>query len=113
VRHGRTVAARGKARRAEAERSWPPSPPAYLSTTPRRRSNSWRPPAWSSAPADRPFDTLPNGTSVYVFCQKYGEWVDGHRGRSNIWDVTAYGAVDAYVADTNVHTGSDGVIEPC
>jgi hypothetical protein len=34
-------------------------------------------------------------------------------GRSNIWDVTAYGAVDAYVADTNVHTGSDGVIEPC
>ncbi|MFG3039980.1 SH3 domain-containing protein [Streptomyces sp. NPDC048330] len=53
--------------------------------------------------------TLALGATVAIHCQKYGEWVGGPYGTTNIWDCIATGE---YVSDAYVHTGSDGMVAP-
>ncbi|MFF0555375.1 SH3 domain-containing protein [Streptomyces sp. NPDC004266] len=53
--------------------------------------------------------TLPLGATVAIHCQKYGEWVSGPYGTTNIWDNIAPGE---YVSDAYVHTGSDDMVAP-
>ncbi|MGW5777476.1 SH3 domain-containing protein [Streptomyces sp. NPDC003863] len=52
---------------------------------------------------------LPLGATVAIYCQKYGEWVSGPYGTTNIWDSIAPGE---YVSDAYVHTGSDEMVAP-
>lgn len=51
--------------------------------------------------------TLPEGSSVPIFCQTPGTTVSGYYGTSNIWDNIDNGE---YVSDTYVKTGSDGYV---
>ncbi|MEU7054947.1 SH3 domain-containing protein [Streptomyces sp. NPDC046197] len=50
---------------------------------------------------------LPEGASVPIYCQTPGTTVTGPYGTSNIWDNIGGGQ---YVADSYVHTGSDGYV---
>ncbi len=49
------------------------------------------------------------GATVAIHCQKYGEWISGPYGTSNVWDNIAPGE---YVSDAYVYTGSDGLVAP-
>ncbi|MET8952869.1 SH3 domain-containing protein [Streptomyces sp. NPDC004393] len=50
---------------------------------------------------------LPEGAKVPIYCQTPGTTVTGPYGTSNIWDSIDDGE---YVADSYVHTGSDGYV---
>ncbi|MEU4066903.1 SH3 domain-containing protein [Streptomyces wedmorensis] len=52
---------------------------------------------------------LPLGATVAINCQKYGEWISGPYGTTNVWDNIAPGE---YVSDAYVHTGSDDLVAP-
>ncbi|MFF4963042.1 SH3 domain-containing protein [Streptomyces sp. NPDC001222] len=52
---------------------------------------------------------LPEGAKVPIYCQTPGTTVTGPYGTSNIWDSIDDGE---YVADSYVHTGSDGYVAP-
>ncbi|MFJ5827666.1 peptidase [Streptomyces sp. NPDC093089] len=52
---------------------------------------------------------LPLGATIAINCQKYGEWINGPYGTTNIWDNIAPGE---YVSDAYVHTGSDDLVAP-
>ncbi|MFI7101693.1 SH3 domain-containing protein [Streptomyces sp. NPDC050161] len=50
---------------------------------------------------------LPDGAHVRILCQRYGQWVVGPYGTSNIWDNIGPGQ---YISDSYVRTGSDGFV---
>lgn len=51
--------------------------------------------------------TLPEGSSVPIYCQCPGETVSGYYGTTTIWDNIANGQ---FVSDAYVKTGSDGYV---
>lgn len=57
-------------------------------------------------------DTLANGASVNIRCQKTGETVTGTYGTSNLWNNIAPAGTNKYIPDVYTFTGSDGRVAP-
>ncbi|WP_199862609.1 SH3 domain-containing protein [Streptomyces sp. Root431] len=53
--------------------------------------------------------SLAAGSTVPIYCQKPGEWINGPYGTTNLWDNIAPGE---YISDSYVQTGSDGYVAP-
>lgn len=55
--------------------------------------------------------TYPDGSSIYIRCQSYGEWVYGMWGWTNLWDNNSVNDY-AYISDGFVYTGSNSPVYP-
>ncbi|ALN93188.1 M23 family metallopeptidase [Lysobacter gummosus] len=57
-------------------------------------------------------DSVANGSTVSIRCQKTGESISGTYGTSNIWNNIGASGSNKYIPDAYTHTGSDGRVAP-
>ncbi|MGH8080554.1 MAG: peptidoglycan DD-metalloendopeptidase family protein [Lysobacter sp.] len=57
-------------------------------------------------------DSVANGATVNIRCQKTGESISGTYGTSNIWNNIGAAGSNKYIPDAYTHTGSDGRVAP-
>lgn len=57
-------------------------------------------------------DTVANGATVSIRCQKSGESISGTYGTSSIWNNIGAAGSNKYIPDAYTHTGSDGRVAP-